>query len=202
MLSIVPPADILSRPENQKILKGIRTLLLNLIDLATSLRSRMRAETCIYNHRLPVVATGAAIVSTALAPFIVPLILGTIGFGFKGVVTGTAAAAIQSTIGNVAAGSLFATCQSVAAGTALPLVGFLVSAGLGAIATTVVETLSQAAAKLMKRLVMVDGEHIRLMMMSLHDPTKAMRTVTSEWAHIQRAINLIGNKMDGIKGKL
>jgi hypothetical protein len=201
MLSIVPPADILSRPENQKILKGIRTLLLNLINLATSLRSRMCAETWISNHRLPAFAT-AAIVSTALAPFIIPLILGTIGFGFEGVVAGTAAAAIQSTIGNVAAGSLFATCQSVAAGTALPLIGFLTSAGLGAIAATVVGTLIQAAAKLMKRLVMVDGEHIRLMMMSLHDPTKAMRMVTSEWAHIQRAINLIGNKMDGIKGKL
>ncbi|KAF9520219.1 hypothetical protein BS47DRAFT_1336195 [Hydnum rufescens UP504] len=42
------------------------------------------------------------------------------------------AAGIQAGIGNVAAGSLFAGAQSVAAGGALPLIGTVISAGIGA----------------------------------------------------------------------
>lgn len=45
---------------------------------------------------------------------------------------GSAAAGIQAGMGSVATGSLFAGAQSVAMGGALPLIGYIGAAGVGA----------------------------------------------------------------------
>jgi hypothetical protein len=78
-----------------------------------------------------VAAGAAAALGAALAPVLVPLILSGVGFGAGGVAAGSLAAGMQAAIGSVAGGSLFALAQSVGAGGAVPLVGYLASAGLG-----------------------------------------------------------------------
>ncbi|KAF9510470.1 hypothetical protein BS47DRAFT_1487400 [Hydnum rufescens UP504] len=88
-------------------------------------------------------SVGGAVLCGALAPVLAPAVLGIVGFGSGGVVgadtldfnnpVGSVAAGIQAGIGNVAAGSLFAGAQSVAAGGALPLIGTVISAGIGAV---------------------------------------------------------------------
>ena len=87
--------------------------------------------------------------SIVLAPILAPAVLGIVGFGAAGPVAGnsclarptfyrlmlaigTLAAAIQAGMGNVAAGSAFAVAQSVAMGGALPAVGYVSAAAIGA----------------------------------------------------------------------
>jgi len=78
---------------------------------------------------LTAVAAGIALLA---APILAPPLLGVVGFGAKGVVAGSAAAGMQASIGSVATGSLFAGAQSVAMGGALPLIGYIGAAGVGA----------------------------------------------------------------------
>jgi hypothetical protein len=85
----------------------------------------------VEDHPDLVLIGGATVVSAALAPVLIPLILNGLGFGAGGVVAGSWAAGVHAYLGNVVAGSLFALAQSAGAGAALPLVGWLASAGLG-----------------------------------------------------------------------
>jgi galactitol-specific phosphotransferase system IIC component len=94
---------------------------------------------------------GCTIASAALAPVLMPLILSGLGFGAGGVVSGSVAASIHAAIGNVAAGSLFAMCQAVGAGAALPLVGWLASAGLGLVAGIIIDKLGRASKRLFEK---------------------------------------------------
>jgi hypothetical protein len=86
-------------------------------------------------HPELVAAGAAAVIGAALAPVLVPAVLGGVGFGAGGVAAGSLAAGVHALIGNVAAGSLFALAQAIGAGAALPLIGYLVSAGLSAALT-------------------------------------------------------------------
>jgi hypothetical protein len=71
---------------------------------------------------------GATAFSLLLTPFILPLLLGAVGFGAGGVVAGSWAAAIHALIGNVAGGSLFALCQAIGAGAVVPFLGYVAGA--------------------------------------------------------------------------
>ena len=62
-----------------------------------------------------------------------PLVLGAVGFGAGGVVSGSIAAGVHSMIGNVAPGSLFASLQSAGAA-GLGLAGRTVAGLFGGIA--------------------------------------------------------------------
>jgi hypothetical protein len=86
-------------------------------------------------HPELVAAGAAAVIGAALAPVLVPAVLGGVGFGAGGVAAGSLAAGVHALIGNIAAGSLFAFAQAIGAGAALPLIGYLVSAGLSAALT-------------------------------------------------------------------
>ncbi|KAF9520216.1 hypothetical protein BS47DRAFT_1336190 [Hydnum rufescens UP504] len=84
------------------------------------------------------VGVGGAVLCVGLAPFVAPPVLGVPGFGSGGVAAGSYAAGLQASIGNVGAGSWFASAQSVGAGGALPVIGKVVSAGVGAAAAVFV----------------------------------------------------------------
>jgi hypothetical protein len=82
------------------------------------------------------VAAAAAVIGAALAPVLVPLILGGTGGGLVagglaagGIVASSLIAGVHASVGSVAGGSLFALAHSVGA-SAVPLVG-LASAKLG-----------------------------------------------------------------------
>jgi hypothetical protein len=115
-----------------------------------TLRTVILGEWVKKNPRIVLIG-GCTIASAALAPVLMPLILSSLGFGAGGIAAGSVAAGIHAAIGNVAAGSLFAMCQAVGAGAALPLVGWLASAGLGLAAGAIVDKLGRAGKRLFEK---------------------------------------------------
>ncbi|KAF9510472.1 hypothetical protein BS47DRAFT_1487401 [Hydnum rufescens UP504] len=117
----------------------------SLIALDLSLHLHFFIMGKVFSIALAAACIGGAILSATIAPVAAPVVLGVVGFGAEGVAaakadalnstisTGSVAAGIQAGIGNVAAGSLFAGAQSVAAGGALPMIGTVISAGIGAV---------------------------------------------------------------------
>ncbi|KIK58167.1 hypothetical protein GYMLUDRAFT_246206 [Collybiopsis luxurians FD-317 M1] len=95
----------------------------------------------------PLYIVGGTVITVALTPVAGPAVLGLAGFtkagvaaGFTNSVLGAASlgAGIQATIGNVAAGSLFAGAMSAGATGTIPVIGHVISAGIGAGAGAIV----------------------------------------------------------------
>jgi hypothetical protein len=122
-------------PEDNKTESALRRIGASVLEYPLPLHltaQRILLGEWVKAHPELVAAGAAAVIGAALAPVLVPLVLSSVGFGAGGVAAGSLAAGMHAAIGNVAAGSLFALAQSVGAGAALPLTGYLVSAGLSA----------------------------------------------------------------------
>ncbi|KAI5825036.1 hypothetical protein K523DRAFT_251912 [Schizophyllum commune Tattone D] len=100
------------------------------------------------NHLTATAVTAGTLNCAALAPYVGPLVLGAVGFKAGGVAACSIAAGIQAGIGNVAAGSLFAGAQAAGATGAIPVIGTVISGGVGgaaAYAGTVVAGLAASS---------------------------------------------------------
>jgi hypothetical protein len=127
---------------------SVRTLLVSassgtFIDTVTS-------DQWVKDHPRVILIGGVTIVTAALVPILLPVILNGAGFTAGGVAAGSWAAGVHASIGNVAAGSLFAIAQSIGAGGALPLSVWLASAGLGLSAGAIAEIIRRLMARLME----------------------------------------------------
>ncbi|KAL1759287.1 hypothetical protein FB107DRAFT_205215 [Schizophyllum commune] len=85
----------------------------------------------VSDHLTTTIIAASGVGGMIIAPYAAPLILGAVGFTPAGVAAGSIAAGIQAGIGNVAAGSLFAGAQTVAATGAIPVIGTVISGGVG-----------------------------------------------------------------------
>jgi hypothetical protein len=110
----------------------------------------VNSDQWVKDHPHVILIGGVTIVTAALVPILLPVILNGAGFTAGGVAAGSWAAGVHASIGNVAAGSLFAMAQSIGAGGALPLSVWLASAGLGLSAGAIAEIIRRLMARLVE----------------------------------------------------
>jgi hypothetical protein len=98
---------------------SVRTLVVSAS--SGTLVDTVNSDQWVKDHPHVILIGGVTIVTAALVPILLPVILNGAGFTAGGVVAGSWADGVHASIGNVAAGSLFAMAQSIGAGGALPL---------------------------------------------------------------------------------